>query len=159
MNDKANDLAKRVRGFSGEFISFVEKLSDAEWKKKCDWEEWSVGVTARHVGASHFDIVDLTKMIVDGQKLPELTLDQIKEMANQHAREHADCTKNEVLDILKTKGAELVDFIAGLSDEELGRSAYFAATKDIITARQWIEFLIFQSATEHFAHMKEAVRG
>ena len=115
-----------------------------------------MGVTARHVGAGHFDVVGITKMLVEGRKLPELTLDQINEMANQHAREHADCSKDEVLSILRSKGADLADFLAGLSDEELDRSGYFAAMKADITTRRWIEFVIFQSAAEHFAHIKNS---
>ncbi len=158
MSAKANELAKRVRGFTNDVYSFVEKISKDDWKKKCS-EDWSVGVTARHIGAGHFDTVDLTGMIVNEKKLPEITEEQIVEMANQHAREHADCTKDEVLDILKTKGGEMADFVAGLSDEELERSAYFSVMNTDLTARQWVEAVILQSANEHFDSIKKAVKS
>jgi len=45
-----------VKSFADEVITFVENLTDNDWTKISDWEKWSVGVTARHVGAGHFAI-------------------------------------------------------------------------------------------------------
>jgi uncharacterized damage-inducible protein DinB len=156
MTERARDLAERLRLFNNEIITFVENCSDDDWKRICTWEEWTVGVTARHIGAGHYDIIGLAKMIVDGEELPELTMDQINEMANQHAREHADCTKDEVLDILGKNGAAIADFVAGLNDAELDRSSHLAALGGYVSTQQLIELVIFQSAAEHFANIKKA---
>jgi len=86
MSARAKQLAERLRAFNGDIIAFVEGCSDGNWKKACEKEEWPVGVTARHIAAGHFEAVDLARMIVKGEKLPEFTMDQLVAMANAHAR-------------------------------------------------------------------------
>jgi hypothetical protein len=53
-------------------------------------------------------------------------------------------------------GAELVAFIAGLSDDELDRKGSMPAFGGDVTVNQVIEFVIFQSAQQHFDSMKTA---
>ena len=96
-------------------------------------------------------------MIVEGQELPPLTVDQINGMSEKDSRAHADCTKDEALDALQKNGAELVAFVAGLSDGELDRKGSMPAFGGEATVNQVIEFVIFQSAQEHFDSMKAAV--
>lgn len=156
MSKGSLELAERVEAFNQEVISFVENASETDWNKLCAWEEWTVGVVARHIGAGHYGVVALVQMIVDGKKLPELTMDQIVEMANQHAREHANCTKQEVLAVLRENGKALVEFVAGLDETQLARTAEFALFGKEVSAQQFIENVILQSGGEHFAHMKTA---
>ena len=156
MGDRAMDLMSRLKAFNEEVITFLEKCSDEDWKKKLKWEEWSLGVTARHIGAGHYEIVEMAKQILNGEKLPEITMDQITEMANQHAREHGACSKEEVLDILRKNGAALTTFVAGLDDAQLDSSGYLAAMGSDITVQQLIEFVILESAGQHFANIKKA---
>ena len=156
MSQQAKELSERVQEFSYQVIDIVENLSEEDWHKVCAWEEWSVGVTARHIGAGHLNIIWLAKMIINGEELPELTMDKIFAMANEHAREHADCTRDEVLDILRQNGAALVDFVAGLKDDELDRKGYIAASEGDVSVQQLIEFIIFQSAGQHLSNMKTA---
>ena len=159
MTKQGKDLAERLKAFNGDVISFVENCGDENWTKICAWEQWSVGVTARHIGAGHFDVVGLIKMIIDGEKLPELTEEQITQMANQHAREHADCTKAEVLDTLRKNGQVLVGFVEDLADGELDRVAYFSMIGGEISARQFIENVILHSGGKHLANMKMAAEA
>ncbi len=159
MNRRAKDLAERLEKFNDELIAFVERCDDDAWLKVCAYEQWPVGVAARHIGAGHYQAVAMSSMIIRGGKLPELTGDQITEMANQHAREHADCTKPEVLAILREKGREMVDFVAGLEDSELDRKAYLAMMGSDISAGKFIETVVLLSGKEHFDSMKAAVES
>lgn len=156
MSQRAKELSQRLQAFSKEVIDVVENLSEQHWHKVCAWEEWSLGVTARHIGAGHLNIIWLAKMIINGEKLPDLTTDKIFAMANEHAREHADCTREEVLEILRQNAAALVDFVAGLKDDELDRKGYIAASEGDVSVQQLIEFIIFQSAGQHLSNMKTA---
>ncbi len=101
MSERAQKLAERLRAFNEDIAVFVEGCSDGNWKKACEKEEWPVGVTARHIAAGHFEAVDLARMIVKGEQLPEFTMDQLVAMANAHARQHAACTREEVLGLLR----------------------------------------------------------
>jgi len=156
MIGRAEELAERLRAFNNEVIAFVEKCTEEDWRKLCAWEEWTVGVTARHIGAGHYGAMGLAQMIANGDKLPELTMDLIIQMANQHAREHAACTKAEVLDILRKNGESLVAFAAGLDDAALDRTGYLAAVGGELSTQQLLENVIMLSGGEHFANMKAA---
>ena len=157
MSERARNLAERLEAFNREVITFVGHLTEEQWRKVCAWEDWGVGVTARHIGAGHYEgTVWLTKLIIDGEKLPELTREQIDEMANQHAREHANCTKAEVLELFRKDGEMLVAFAAGLGDAELDRTGYLAAIGREVSAQQLLETVVLQSGGEHFANLKAA---
>ena len=84
-------------------------------------------------------------------------MDQIVEMANTHAREHAHCSRTEVLDLLNSNGAAFADYVAGLGDVELDRSAHMELVGGEVSAQQLIEMVIFDSGGEHFANMKKAL--
>jgi hypothetical protein len=157
MSQRAKDLSQRIETFREDVIGFVESLSGDEWNAACKGEDWTAGVTARHIGAGHFGIFGMAKMILEGKDLPPLTLDQINAMSEKDSREHADCTKDDALDALRKNGAELVEFIAGLSDHELDSTGSMPAFGGEATVNQVIDFVIFQSAQTHFDSMKAAV--
>ena len=157
MSQRANDLKEKFQAFHKEFISFIESCSDEDWKKMCEWEEWSVGATAHHVGALHYGVIELAGKIVNGEKLPPLTEQQIIEMDNQAARENANITKEEVLAITKKNGDALAKFAGGLGDEELDRTGYLELMKSDVSTQQFLEGVIVQSGGEHLANMKKAV--
>jgi hypothetical protein len=156
MSERAKELAERFTSFNNAMIAFVESCSDDDWRKVCEGEEWSVAVVARHVAAAHYSVLDLAKMIAAGQPLPEMSMDAINEMNAQHAQEHADCSKDEVLGILRDQGSSITDFVAGLSDADLDRTAYLALTGGDMSTQQFIEAIVLQSGGEHLASMKAA---
>lgn len=156
MNERARELAKRLEKFNAEVIAFVENCGEQDWRKVCSWEQWPVGVAARHIGAGHYAAVELAAMIIRGEKLPELTAEQITEMANRHAREHDGCTKPEVLEVLKKNGREMVNFVAGLEDSQLDRTTYLTIMGGDVTARQFIEAVVLDSGKHHLENMKAA---
>lgn len=159
MSRRSQDLAERLRAFNDEIIEFVENCSDENWRKVCPWEQWTVGVAARHIGAGHYSAIGLAKMILDGEKLPELTMRQIADMANRHALEHADCSRPEVLDILRKEGRAAAQFVAGLDDSELDKTGYLSVTGKNITVERFIESVILESGNQHFENMKAAAKS
>lgn len=157
MSQRAKDLSERLRTFNTEVMEFVEKCSEEDWRKKCREEDWTLGVVARHIGAGHYEALDFARMIIAGEKLPAFTMDEINQRANNHAKEHADCTRPEVLEILRKNGATLTDYVAKLSDDELDRTGYLPLLEKEITAQNILELVILQSGGDHFASMKSAM--
>jgi hypothetical protein len=158
VKDRAKELADRLDKFNEELISFVEKCTEADWSK-IGKEGWPLGVTARHIGASHYQGIAAAKMIIEGAKLPEMTMEQITERANRHAREHAECTKSEVLDVLRRHGRTLVEFAEGLDDAKLDKSGYLPALGRALTVGRFLEDVILQGAKEHFESIRVAAGG
>jgi hypothetical protein len=156
MSQRAENISEKIMSFADEVIKFVESLTGSDWTKVCDWEEWSVGVTARHIGAGHFGISKMAEMIVKGEDLPPLTMDQINEMSDKDARKHADCTKAEAMELLQKNSVELAAFAAGLTDDELDRKGSMPAFGGEVTTEKLFDFIIFQSAARHFDSMRAA---
>ena len=91
MSQRAKDLSKRTESFRDEVIAFVAALSAEEWNAPCEWEEWTTGVTARHIGAGHFRIFELAGMIIEGKELGRRNLSpRIYETAEEARRVKAD---------------------------------------------------------------------
>lgn len=156
MNEQAKELAAQFDRFNRGLISFVEACSEEDWKKETAEEKWSVGVVARHVAAGHYGAMEFAKKIITDEPLPDLTMDAINQMNAQHASEHAECTKSEVLELLKKNGSSITGFVEELSEAELDRTGHMELTGGAISTRQFIENIILQSGGEHFDNMKKA---
>ena len=156
MSQRTKELVARFTGFNNEFIAFVDNCSDEDWRKVCSGEGWTVGVVAHHVAAGHFGAIDFVRMIVVGEAIPEITMETIDQMNAQHAKEHANCTKEEVLALLRKNGSAFADYLEGLSEADLARTGYLAAIGGDVSAQQLIEMVILQMGGEHLDNMKAA---
>ncbi|MGB6930456.1 MAG: DinB family protein [Syntrophobacteria bacterium] len=156
MSQRTKELVARFTGFNNEFIAFVDNCSDEDWRKVCSGEGWTVGVVAHHVAAGHFGAIDFVRMIVAGEAIPEITMEAIDQMNAQHAKEHTNCTREEVLALLRKNGSAFAGYLEGLSEADLGRTGYLAAIGGDVSAQQLIEMVILQSGGEHFDSMKAA---
>ena len=156
MSQRAKELAEKVKAFSSELTAFVESCSDEDWGKTCSGEGWPINVVARHIAAGHYGALNLAKMIVAGESLPELSGEMIDQMNAQHAEKHTGCTKEEVLGYLRAKGSELADYVTGLSEDDLDRIGHLAAVGGDVTTEKFIELVILNSGKEHFENMKSA---
>jgi hypothetical protein len=58
---------------------------------------------------------------------------------------------------LNSKEAAFAEYIAGMDDGELDRSAHMALVGGDVGVRQLVEMVIFKSAGKHFANMKKAL--
>jgi uncharacterized damage-inducible protein DinB len=157
MSQRAKDLSKRIETFRDHIIAFVEKLSPEQWHAVSDWEKWTVGVVARHLGAGHLGFFKVLDMMVQGKDLPPYTMDQINAMSDKDAREHADCTKAEALQALRQNGAEFAAYVSNLTDEELDRKGNMPALGGAVSVGKAVELIVFQSAQQHFDSIRAAV--
>ena len=156
MSKRAVDLAERFKAFNNELIGFVENCSEGNWRKVCPGEQWSVGVVARHIAASHYGALGLAKMMVAGEKLPELTEGVIDQLNSRHAEKHRLCTRDEVLKILRENGRSVADYVAGLSDADLERTGHIAAAGGDMTTEDLVVNILIRNGGEHFASVKAA---
>lgn len=159
MSQRADNIANRVQSFSDEVVAYVERLSDEDWTITCDAEQWTVGVTAHHIGAGHLAIFNMAAMITKGEALPQLTMDEIHAMSNDQARKNAQCTKDQALEQLRTNGARMAAFIRDLGDADLDRKGSMPAFGGDVTTEQLIGYVLFESAAQHFESLKSAVEG
>jgi hypothetical protein len=153
----AQELARQLKAFHDRFMSLVASADDEAWRRPCDSEKWSVGVVARHVGATHYRIVELAKMMVAGLPLPDVQESAILARNEAQASKHAACTQAEVSAILESNGRAMVEYIAGLSDADLARSADLPAFGGKITVRRLLEAIVLQSAGGHLESLQKTL--
>ena len=158
MSQRTKQLVERFTAFHNDFTAFVENCTDEDWQKVCGGEQWAVGVVAHHIAAGHLGAIDFVKMIVDGEAIPEITMEAIDQMNAQHAKEHANCTKDEVLALLRENGSAFASYLEGLREADLARTGYLAAIGGDVSAQQLIEMVILQSGGEHLDNMRAATR-
>ena len=96
-------------------------------------------------------------MIVSGEELPDLTMEAIDQGNAQHAQKHADCTKEEVLGLLREYGASMAEYIAGLDDAELDRTGQMAVAGGDVSTLQFVENIILKSGQEHLTSIRAAL--
>jgi uncharacterized damage-inducible protein DinB len=156
MSNKCEELATRIETFGQEVVDTVSALSDEEWRKTCQSEQWPVGTTARHIG-NHLGISDLAAMMVRGEALPQLSMDDINAMSDKDSQEHRDCTKSEALELLSRKQDGMTAFLRGLDEADLDCKGNLMAFGGEVTVAQLIDYVVFQSAAQHLASIKAAV--
>jgi len=157
MGAKTEALAKQFETKAAEATRVLGALSDADWKKVTEAEKWSVGVTAHHVAGSHEPISNLIKTVAAGQSVPNFSLDMLHAMNAQHAREHANCTRSETIE-LHTKGTAIAaGVIRSLSDDQLANSGTVLTDAPAMTAEQVITNILINHIDDHFGSIRKTV--
>jgi len=156
MGERANALADTGQKAFDDLAKAVRGLSDGQWKSNCASEGWSVGVTARHVGEGLGVTIGLAQAVAKGEALPPLSMEALDQRNAQHAKDHADCSKDEVLGMIRQNAPNVVSAIRGLSDEQLDRTAHFAPMGRDISAQQVIEMIVIGHVQQHLGSIKTA---
>jgi hypothetical protein len=159
MGAKGEALAKQFEAKAQEATGVLEKLSEADWKKVTDAEKWSVGVAAHHVAQSHEGIANIIKAVVSGQSMGNFTMDMLNEMNAKHAKDFANCTKAETLDLHKKNAAAAAAVVRGLSDDQLAKSATVLTGMPAMTAEQIVSGILINHIDDHFGSIRKTVGG
>jgi hypothetical protein len=150
MGSRADALATRFEQSNQEFIQAVEPISPEDWHKVCPAENWTVGVTAHHVAYALPTTVELTQAMAAGQT-PEVSWDMINEINAKHAREFANCTKEDTLQSLETNGAHAANALRSLDDDALDvQHSMPMFGPGPITVEQFVEYVVIGN---HHAHL------
>jgi len=157
MSERAAALATAFENANNEVIAAVEGCTPDAWGRTCQDEGWSVGVAAHHVAVNHPAIVGLVQLIANGQPLPPITMEMIDAGNAQHAQEHANVSRDETLELLRSQGKATADIVRGLSDEQLDRTAALA----LVGGQEWsaadmIERILIGHPAGHGASIKAA---
>ena len=156
MTTRVEALAEQFEAANDELIAAVEGCSDDEWRRPCEGEGRSVGVTAHHVAVGHEGFAGLVGAVVNGRAVPTISLEALHEMNARHAQEHVDVGKWETLDALRRNGDALAGAVRGLSDEQLGLTTTVFGGREMSVV-QIIERVIIGHPRQHLASIRAAV--
>lgn len=154
MGAQAEQLASRFEQTNSEAIKTIEGLSDAQWQASCKGETWPVNVTAHHIAVSHEPVAGLVGAIANGQQLPPLTPELLDQGNAAHAQQVAGCTKQEVLEAMRTGGQKAAALVRGLSDEQLARTGTLFGNQ--FTAQGVVENILIGHVQQHMQSIQAA---
>jgi hypothetical protein len=158
MGKRAEVLAERVAQGHRELIAFVEACSEADWRTDCPNEGWTVGVVVHHVASMLPAELDVIKTVASGQPVISVTAELVDQINAQHAKEYADCSREETLDLLRRNSALVVSAIREMSDAELDQAAPVSLHSDApVTAQYLIEDHPLGHAYDHLASVRAAL--
>ena len=160
MSKRAEALAARIAEGHRILIDFIESHPEKEWRTYCPNEQRSVGVVVHHVAVVLPDELEMIRMVASGRPVTGITTETLDTMNAVHAREYADCTRAETLDLLRRNSAKVVDAIREMSDAELDRAAPVSLHADApVTAQYLIEDHPLSHAYQHLASIRAAVNA
>ncbi len=152
MGQRGEELASKFEQVNNEFTGAVEACSDADWAAMCKSEGWPFGVTAHHVAQSTPAIAGLIGAMATGGAVPALTPELLDAGNAAHAKEHANCAKDETLRMLRDGGAAAAAAMRGLGDDQLDKTGTFLGNE--LTAAQAAEGILIGHIAGHLESIK-----
>ena len=159
MGAKSETLAKQYEAKVQEATTGLEKVSDADWKKRTSGETWTVGVVAHHIATGHEGIAGIIKTVAAGQSIPNFTLDKLHEMNAKHAQDFANVGKAETVALHKKNAAAAAAVVRGLSDQDLARSGTVLSGMPAMTVEQIVTNILINHVDEHYKSIRTTVGG
>jgi uncharacterized protein YndB with AHSA1/START domain len=157
MATRSETLARRFETKVQEAVATLEKLGETDWKHVTEAEQWSVGVTAHHLATALEPLSHMIETVAAGQAPGNLTVEMLDEMNAQHARDHADCTRAETIELLDKGAAVASAAIRRLGDDQLARSGTVFVGRPPMTVEQLITSGLLDHVDEHFGSIRNTV--
>ena len=124
-NPRSAELAGQFEAAHDEFTYVIESLTDEQWRlhgknfpRRIDEEDEGrpVGVIAHHVATNGDWIMERIQTMLAGGPLSPVNMRVIN---SEHAREHADVTKDEVLRLLRASRVRIASAVRAIPDNQL----------------------------------------
>jgi len=153
---RARDLADRLEQGARALAAFASELSEAEWNTRLPGDGRTVGVVVHHVASVYPVEIELAQTLARGQAITGVTPGDIDAMNANHAREHAEVTKEAALELLRRNSLEASSAIRALSDDDLERAAPVSLYAD---APLTCQFVLEDHAVRHSYHHLARIRA
>jgi len=149
MTRRSEVLAARLEQGVRELTELAQSLNDEQWKTKIPHDGRTVGVVVHHVGTMYPIEIELAQKLAAGQAVEGVTWDAVHELNANHARENAQCTKEEAIDLVQRNSAAAAAAVRALSDEQLDTAAGLSLNSD---GPRTCQFMLEDHAVGHAWH-------
>src|SRR5262245_11411078 len=159
ISQRAQLLADRIEQGAAELASFVETLSEAEWKQPASsTDRRSIAVIVDHVAAVYPIEIDLARTIAAGEAVAQVTWEVVAELNANHAKDQAGVTKEAALKLLGKNSRVAAEAVRAFTDDELNQAAPFSLSYGApVTAQFVIEDHSLRHSWHHLAKIRKAV--
>jgi hypothetical protein len=162
INTRSAQLAEQFEAAHDDFIHLIEPLNDEQWHRtgknfprRIDDEDEGrpVGVIAHHVATNGDWIMQRIQTMLAGGPLTPVNQRVIN---SEHAREHADVSKDEVLRLLRASRNRIADAVRAIPDHQLDVERDTPAGP--MSAAQRVERVLIGHMQQHQGSIEAAVK-
>ena len=156
---RAEALANRLEEGAALLAAFAEGLSDEEWRTPVSASDRrSLGVIVHHVASMYPIEIEAARTIARGQAITDVTWEAVAQINAGHARDQADVTKAEAMELLRRNSHEAAAAVRSFTDDELDRAAPFSLSFGAPMTTQFvIEDHPLRHSWHHLARLRKAV--
>ena len=160
-NPRSAQLAEQFETAHDEFIGLIESLNDEQWHRsgknfprRIDDEDEGrpLGVIAHHVATNGDWIMQRIQTMLAGGPLSPVNMRAIN---SEHAREHADVTKDEVLRLLRSSKPRIAEAVRAIPDNQLDIQRETPAGP--MSAAQRVERVLIGHMQQHQGSIQTAI--
>ena len=159
MSRRAELLADRIEEGAAALAAFAEGLSEAEWRTPVSGSDSrTVSVVVHHVASMYPVEMGVVRAVAEGRAVTDVTWEVVARLNADHAREQAEVTKGDALELLRRNSREAADAVRAFTDEELDRAAPFSLSFGApMTAQFVIEDHPLRHAWHHLARIRKSL--
>jgi len=122
---------------------------------RCSDGEWTQAFAAFHAASSIGPITQTVKDIAQGQPFPSMTMEELDARNAVQAKEHADSTKAETIDLIKNAAPTAASMLWSLSEAELDRKVKLPEPMPEVT----VEMFVGMAMVGHTAYHTQTITG
>jgi hypothetical protein len=160
VSSTAAALADRLEEGARALASFAGDLSDAQWQTRLPGDGRTVGVVVHHVASVYPIEIELAQLLAAGKPVTGVTWDGIHTMNAGHARDNANVTKAEALELLRQNSSAAAAAIRALSDAALVQAATVSLYAEApLTCQFMLEDHAVRHSYHHLARIRAAVQA
>ncbi len=155
-SSRALELAAQLEEANDAVIGFARGLSAGQWREIAPGEQWPVGVVVHHVAVGHDLMLRWLGSVSRGVDIADDAA-SVDEANERHAREFADVGVHDTVMLLQANGARLADFLRGLDDAQLGRTAAFGPGNGMTVDAERMAEVATRHCAAHLANARAAL--
>jgi len=157
---RAQSLADRIEEGAAGLAAFAQGLSDEEWSTPVsDTDRRPVGVVVHHVANMYPIEIDAARAVAAGTAVTDVTWDAVAELNAKHAKDQAEVTKAEALELLRTNSRAAAEAVREFTDDQLDQAAPFSLSFGApMTAQFVIEDHALRHSWHHLAKIRKALK-
>ena len=158
MGLRAESLAARIEAGAAELAAFAQDLTAEEWNTPVNEgkDDRTIGVIVHHVASMYPIEIDVAKAVAAVNAVTDVSWDAVAGINSGHARENANATKEESLELLRRNSRDAAAVVRGFSDAELDRAAPFSLSYG---APMTTQFVVEDHALRHSWHHLARIRA
>jgi hypothetical protein len=156
---RAEALAQRMEQGIDALVAFATTLTDTQWQTAVPKDGRKVGVVIHHVASVLPLEVQLAQQMAKGQPIAGVSWDDVHAMNAGHAKDNANVTKQEAIDLLRKNCADAAAAIREFTDEQLATAATNSLYADApLTSQHMLEDHAVRHCYHHLAKVQGATR-